>query len=108
MSRTRFKGAVLAPWWKRVVARLIDFLPLILFFLVTSAVNYVMTGSESSAGIGTTLYGVLFLVAIGVTFFDVVIRQGRTGRSMGKQALKLRLVDVDRGRPLGIGKTFGR
>jgi len=39
---------------------------------------------------------------------EILIRQGSSGQTVGKQALGLKLVGADTGQPIGAGKTFLR
>jgi uncharacterized RDD family membrane protein YckC len=48
------------------------------------------------------------VVSLGVTLWNRVFRQGRTGQSVGKSALHLRLVDSRTYQPVGAGKALGR
>nr|WP_238353227.1 RDD family protein [Kribbella solani] len=55
------------------------------------------------------IFGVLlYLVGLGLAIWNIIIRQGSTGQTVGKQVLGLKLVGADTGQPLGAGKTFLR
>jgi uncharacterized RDD family membrane protein YckC len=47
-------------------------------------------------------------VSLGLGLWNRVFRQGRTGQSVGKSVLKLRLVDSTYFQPVGAGKAFLR
>lgn len=90
-----------APWGKRVAAFLLDGALIAPFYLVMY--SGVFSGSE----IRSTL---VLVVEIGtgiLAIWNQLIRQGRTGYSLGKQAVGIRLVN-EAGQPIGIGMTFTR
>lgn len=49
-----------------------------------------------------------FILYIGVWVWNRVLRQGKTGQSVGKQILKIRLVRTTTGQPVGAGTAFLR
>lgn len=117
-----------AHWGQRVGAYIIDQLVslaamipfvigLVLFFVgseITSYTDY--NGDEviddwslrglGWVGIAVMVFGVLFMIA--VTLWNIVVRQGRTGASIGKSALGLVLVKESTGKPIGAGMSFLR
>ena len=103
-----YMGRVLANWPQRVGAYLIDdliagipaFLALILFSGSTA-------GETASAG-AVLVSSLLYLVSLGIWIYNRAILQGRTGQSWGKQVLKLRLVRMADGQPMGGGMAFVR
>ena len=114
-----------ASWLRRVLGYLVDGL----FSLAASiplVVGYVMlmdeldlrtdpvTG-ETVAGpnsdVSTATLGILVLgsvLVLGFTLWNSVFRQGRTGYSLGKAAVGIRLVKESTGRPMGAGLCFVR
>ncbi|TDX08290.1 RDD family protein [Kribbella sp. VKM Ac-2566] len=50
----------------------------------------------------------LYIVSLGVGIWNVVVRQGGSGQTVGKSVLGLKLVGADTGRPIGAGKAFVR
>ena len=112
-----------AGWWARVVALLIDSL----FGAVTSApaiVGYYMLldGTQTVVdefGVQTLEFvevdpAAVALIAIGaVTGFafyvwNICLRQGRTGYSLGKSAMGIQLLSESSGAPIGAGRSFVR
>jgi len=57
---------------------------------------------------GTVLYLIGGLVSLVIGIWNLFIRQGRTGQSLGKQALSTRLVSAQTGEPIGAGMAFVR
>jgi len=49
-----------------------------------------------------------WLVSLGLSLWNRVFRQGKTGQSVGKSALHLKLVDTTYFQPVGAGKAFLR
>jgi uncharacterized RDD family membrane protein YckC len=103
-----YMGRVLANWPQRVGAYLIDdliagipaFLALILFSGTTA---------DETANAGAVLVSsLLYLLSLGIWIYNRAILQGRTGQSWGKQVLKLRLVRMADGQPMGGGMAFLR
>jgi uncharacterized RDD family membrane protein YckC len=116
-----------AHWIKRVGAALVDALTLAPFWilivvvaLVTHSSHTVNMGtsadgtpatvevSDGISGIGFTLIGLLYVLALAFALWNVVFRQGRTGYSLGKSALGIKLVMDGSDQPVGAGRTFLR
>ena len=107
-----------ARWRARVAARIIDDL-VVRGVLYLALVFWVATATATS-GIGLigqvtgdpTASSVVLLVgcpsALGLWIWNRVIRQGRTGRSIGKSVLGLRLVSEATGAPVGVRVALGR
>jgi uncharacterized RDD family membrane protein YckC len=96
-------GAVpgnLAAWPNRVGGALIDGL----IIGVPYGIGGAFAGNSDLAIVGIIFY----LIGIGLAIWNVVIRQGSTGQSIGKQVLGLKLVGADTGQPVGAGKAFLR
>ena len=78
----------LATWLPRVGAYLVDSL----IAGIPGAIGNILT--SSSDGGGAALVGVLFsLIGLGITIWNRWIRAGKTGQSIGKSLVGLRLVD---------------
>jgi uncharacterized RDD family membrane protein YckC len=96
-------GAVpgnLAAWPNRVGGALIDGL----IVGVPYGIGAALASNNDLAIIALIFY----LIGIGLAIWNVIIRQGNTGQTVGKQVLGLKLVDANTGQPLGPGKTFLR
>ena len=103
-----YMGRALANWPQRVGAYLIDdliagipaFLALILFSGSTP---------DETASTGAVLVSsLLYLLSLGIWIYNRAILMGRTGQSWGKQVLKLRLVRMADGQPVGGLMAFLR
>ncbi len=114
-------------WGKRVGAALIDWLLSVPFWVLavivvvvthkshTVTMGYTADGKPASlqvsdglSGLGFTLLGVLYLAMIVFVVWNVVFRQGRTGYSLGKSVLGIKLVKDGSDEVAGAGRTFLR
>ena len=99
-------GPPLASWGRRVGATLVD-------VLVTLAVTVVggvlagLLGAAVSDGVAIAVLVMTYLAAFGVQVWQLVV-QGRTGQTIGKKALGIRLVRLRDGQPVGPGLSIGR
>lgn len=122
----------LTGWWRRVGASIIDsLLPALALVALGPGMALIVAGSPSStsvydpatgtyvketvgatdtgqvgAGIALVVLGVA--LSIGISVWNRAFRQGRTGQSIGKKVLGMRLVREADGRPMGAGMSFVR
>jgi uncharacterized RDD family membrane protein YckC len=115
-------GLAYAHWGKRVGAYLVDLLVMIPAYVVigiglaiaasgattttdpTTGLSTVEGGNGAGVVVAILGYVLIFVILI----WNNVFRQGRTGWSIGKQALGIRLVKEDTGQPMGAGMCFVR
>ena len=104
-----FMGRQLANWLQRAGSYLIDGLiagiPILLAGLLSGAVSD--ADGNTNAGVGLIVF-VLYLASLGIVVYNRWILQGRTGQSWGKQVLRLRLVKMADGQPVGPLMAFAR
>jgi uncharacterized RDD family membrane protein YckC len=112
------------PWSTRVVAYLVDGLPLAIILGVgwlvlqnsyesaclietmpTNAVEVCNTGYST---LGLTVFGLAGLAGLVYLVWNYGYRQGSTGSSIGKTALKFKVVSEHTGTPLGFGSSVLR
>lgn len=121
----------LAGWFTRVVAMLIDSLVqligmvpyvvgIVLFVIGAPESSYESRSSELSGPAPTdtgdtglmVLGGVLvvlgLLMMFAIQIWNRAFKQGRTGQSIGKKVMGIRLVDEHTGQPIGAGMAFVR
>ncbi|MGQ0743718.1 MAG: RDD family protein [Acidimicrobiales bacterium] len=96
---------VFAPWGARVGATIIDSLLGIPIFLGAVALSLIF-GLVSEA-LGTVVLILGYLAAIGFGFWNLV-RQGRTGQTIGKKTVGIALVRLGQAGPPGVGLSIGR
>ncbi len=115
-------GAGYAPWIQRVLGYLVDVAVIIPAYIVVFVGALVAgsgaeTSTDPATGITTTSGGnpvgwailvIGYLLAIGIAIWNQIVRQGRTGWSIGKQVLGIRLLKEDTGQPMGAGLCFVR
>jgi uncharacterized RDD family membrane protein YckC len=103
-----YMGRVLANWPQRVGAYLIDDLiagiPAFLALILFSG----STADETASAGAVLVSSLLYLLSLGIWIYNRAILAGRTGQSWGKQVLKLRLVRMADGQPMGGGMAFLR
>ena len=88
--------AAYANWGQRVAGYLIDYVPIIVFELI---------GIISRNAI---IYLLFILASIGWWIYNRVFQAGRTGQSLGKKTMHLRLLSEKTGEPIGAGMAFVR
>ncbi|MDH6135952.1 putative RDD family membrane protein YckC [Kitasatospora sp. MAA4] len=118
---------VLASWGARVGGSIIDSLVIFIPLTISYAIGFSMlfsavkscsvdpdTGltvcansSSSSAGAGLAIIGVGALLTFILGIWQL-IREGKTGQTIGKKAVGIRLVREIDGQPLGFGMCFVR
>ncbi|SDT02553.1 RDD family protein [Actinopolymorpha singaporensis] len=99
---------MLAPWVHRLGAYLVDG---VVAWIPGAIGSALMTGLQSGgqpSGAATMIGSILYLVSLAISIWNIVFRQGRTGQSIGKQVLNIKLVRESDGQPLGPGTTFVR
>jgi uncharacterized RDD family membrane protein YckC len=107
-----------ASWGARVGAYLVDALVVAVPFIIAAVLLAATTSTStdpttgfttsSASGAGVFVGVVLYLVGIGVAIWNQIIRQGKTGQTIGKGVLGIRLVGAATGQPIGAGLTFVR
>src|SRR4051794_37662620 len=91
-----------ASWLERVGAFIIDALVPIPGYVLAGI------GAAIGGGFGALLVIVGYIGAIVVGVWNYVFRQGKTGKSIGKQTLGLMLIGESSGGPIGPGMAFVR
>ena len=67
------------------------------------------TGGDSGLAItGGVLIGLGILISIAITIWNRIFKMGRTGQSVGKKVIGLKLIDDKTGQPIGAGQCFLR
>jgi uncharacterized RDD family membrane protein YckC len=107
----------LAPWWKRLVAILIDGLILgfaswIVILPVTVAINHNgLTSNQSNVAPGRALAAVAVAWIIGAVpsaIYYGALNGSRRGQTLGKMALSIAVRDASTGAPIGFWRGLGR
>ncbi len=120
-SRPTFGFGGYAGWFTRVGAYLIDYLcgivaaaPAIvgqILYLSTARTTFDAQGRSVTrlhhTDLSLSLLVIGYLTGLAFTIWNVYIRQGRTGATIGKSVLAIRLVNADQ-QPIGPGWSFLR
>jgi len=98
-------------WGLRFAAYLLNYLLLLPGFIIGAigeamAEDPTLTTDTQNLGIGIALVG--YLCAAAFFIWNEIVRQGRTGSSLGKQWVGIAVVSERTGTPIGGWKTFGR
>ena len=88
--------AAYANWGLRVGAYLIDYAPIFVLELIGII--------SRNAFIGL----LMLLASIGWWIYNRCVQAGRTGQSLGKKTLHMRLLSEKTGEPIGAGMAFAR
>jgi uncharacterized RDD family membrane protein YckC len=88
-------GASYAGWWERVAAEIIDGL------LLTPFVVGIVLSVE---GLATET----LLIALVGLVYNGLLDGSERGQTVGKRVMHIRVVDVDTGESIGIGRGYGR
>jgi uncharacterized RDD family membrane protein YckC len=92
-----------ASWLQRVGAYLVDGVVTALPALVLLFIGVAVGGT-----VGAVLALAGYAAGIAVFFWNTVFRQGRTGQSIGKEQVGIRLIRERDGKPVGPGLSFVR
>jgi uncharacterized RDD family membrane protein YckC len=88
---------------------LVDVVVLVPAYVVAIIGAGIATAENDVVSIVGTLIAIGgYLAAIGVAIWNMIFRQGRTGWSIGKQVIGIRLIGENTGQPIGPGLTFVR
>lgn len=103
-------GGTYASWLSRVGAVIIDALPTAIVFGVLTALfgDNETTSNSFSFQLSGLPFLVYVLFALAWMVYNVGILQGRTGQSVGKKVLGIKLVHAATGKPVGVGLSIGR
>ncbi|MDE3087467.1 MAG: RDD family protein [Acidobacteriota bacterium] len=107
----------LAPWWKRLLAILIDGAILgvgygiVLVGLALANANETTTPSTPNAPAGSVIAGLVFfwlVMSVPAAIYYGAMNGSRRGQTVGKMALNIAVRDANYGSPIGFGRAFGR
>jgi uncharacterized RDD family membrane protein YckC len=95
-----------AEYGSRVIAYLIDGAIMFVGYIVVIILAVIFGAISDTLGGLVALVG--YLGVIGIFIWNMVIRQGSTGQSIGKQQQNIKLVADATGQPVGAGMAFVR
>jgi len=113
-----YLGLPLAPWWKRLLAILIDWAILGAFVFIVLAIvgaatrsNQSTTGTSQQAAAGAVIGGLMALVrfaSIPSAIYFGVLNGSQKGQTVGKMALGIAVRDRRTGLKIGFWRALGR
>jgi uncharacterized RDD family membrane protein YckC len=95
-----------AEWGKRVVAFLIDIVPMIAIYIVGFIVSLILGAIADALGLLMLL--VTYAAAFAFAVYNVIIAQGKSGQTIGKKNQGIRLVSQATNMPIGVGNSVVR
>lgn len=97
-----------APYFRRVLALFVDalFVGIPTGFLVGVGAGLLFTDDGNTIGVLPLILGIIWPFAAWV--WNKIVREGRTGQSLGKSVMRIVLVSAEDGSPIGPGKAFIR
>lgn len=95
-----------ATWFHRVLAAIADNLAVLPILFVGYFLAFLV--SQNNPWDAFTVLVLTVLAALVFTFWNVVVRQGITGATLGKSWLGIRVVRLETGVEPGIGLSFAR
>ena len=108
----------LAPWWKRLLAFIIDSMIIgVAFFIVISIIGAATRNSQTSTSSSQTtsagqlavgFIAIFFLLAIPYLLYYGIMNGSKRGQTLGKMALNIAVRDARTGGPIGFWRGVGR
>jgi uncharacterized RDD family membrane protein YckC len=109
----------LAPWWKRLVAIIIDtavisFAFVIIFGIIgalagTTTTNTTTGGTTDSGSFGFAgVLGIIILAALPSLIYYGIMNGSKRGQTVGKMAMSIAVRDARTGGPIGFWRGVGR
>jgi len=106
----------LAPWWKRLVAIIIDFVildlaSLIIVLVIAATASHNNTTNPQPASDSSAVgayFAFSLLAAIPGAFYFAFMNGSRRGQTVGKMALGIAVRDARTGGPVGFWRALGR
>ncbi len=111
-------GLSLSPWWKRLIAIIIDgFILGIPIFIILGIIGAATgnrndnTTTNQPASAGAVIVGLIFLIVLasipGLLYYGFM-NGSKRGQTVGKMALGIAVRDARTGGPIGVGRGMGR
>jgi uncharacterized RDD family membrane protein YckC len=110
------------PWLTRVLAFLIDYVPILIVGVIDFIISMATAGScvaqqsdysYSTVCTGPSVFGLVAQFVLGLVILVYVLwnygyRQGTTGSSIGKSLMKFKVIGENTGQPIGFGLSVVR
>ena len=97
-----------ASYGKRFMAALIDFCLTWVAAAILFAFSFALLFSDAIRPLAIVLMAVSALWIPTMIIYNAIIRQGKSGQTIGKSKMRIRLIKEDSGTPIGVGYAFLR
>jgi uncharacterized RDD family membrane protein YckC len=97
-----------ASYGKRFLAALIDFCVTWIAAVVLFVIAFGLLFSDSIRPLAIVLIALSILWIPAMIIYNAVIRQGKSGQTIGKSRMRIRLIKEESGAPIGVGYAFLR
>jgi len=112
-------------WVKRVLAALIDSIPVAIVYAIAFGIALATTSSPSctttqsgysystscsggGSAVGTIVNIIAYILILAYSIWNWGYKQGTTGQSIGKGVIKFKVVSEETGQPIGFGMSIVR
>lgn len=97
-----------ATYGKRFIAALIDFCLTWVAAAILFTFSFALLFSDAIRPLAIVLMFVSVLWIPAMVIYNAIIRQGKSGQTIGKSKMRIRLIKEDSGAPIGVGYAFLR
>lgn len=97
-----------ASYGKRFIAALIDFCLTWVAAAILFTFSFAFLFSDAIRPLAIVLMAVSVLWIPAMIIYNAIIRQGKSGQTIGKSKMRIRLIREDSGAPIGVGYAFLR
>ena len=93
-----------------LIPMIIGIVFLVMGFRASDEFGYTIDGTENGGqlAIGGLLIGLGILLMVGIQIWNRIFKMGRTGQSVGKKVMGLKLINEQTGQPIGALQAFLR
>lgn len=97
-----------ANYGKRFIAVIIDWLFAAVPSTILLIIGMVMLATDSGQASGVLFVMLGLIMWFFLSLWNKIFKEGKSGQSVGKSSMKIRLVDAESGLPIGAGRCFLR
>ena len=97
-----------ATYGQRFIAALIDFCLTWVAAAILFTFSFALLFSDAIRPLAIVLMAISVLWIPAMIIYNAIIRQGKSGQTIGKSKMRIRLIREDSGAPIGVGYAFLR
>ena len=97
-----------ATYGQRFIAALIDFCLTWVAAAILFSFSFALLFSDAIRPLAIVLMAISVLWIPAMIIYNAIIRQGKSGQTIGKSKMRIRLIREDSGAPIGVGYAFLR